>query len=71
MEKPSLLLVYSTQASQQLGKHTSLAVEQVIRCVKYAGVQTEFPKGLSPAPEGAMWLGQRSTLLRTFLVFNP
>lgn len=46
--KPAL--VYSTQASQQLGKHTSLAVEQVIRCVKYAGVQTEFPQRTESSP---------------------
>lgn len=42
--RPRLLLVYSTHESQQLGKHVSLAVEQVILCVKYAGVQNKVPQ---------------------------
>lgn len=44
MEKSNHCFVYSTQEFQQFGKHVSLAGEQVILCVKYAGVQRKAPQ---------------------------
>lgn len=44
MEKGGLLLCVFNPGVQQLGKHVSLAVEQVILCVKYAGVQSKAPQ---------------------------
>lgn len=70
MEKPRLLLVYSTQESQQLGKHVSLAVEQVILCVKYAGVQNKVPQkgSVRPLKEPCHVAWPQYW---TFLFFNP
>lgn len=44
MEKGGLLLCVFNPGVQPLGKHVSLAVEQVILCVKYAGVQSKAPQ---------------------------
>lgn len=48
----------SNQESEQPAEHVALAVERVILCVKYVGVQSKAPQeraGIGPG-RTAMWL---------------